>query len=126
MRLTPGVVPITLAVLAWKQADQQDSDDEAPNMRPPGNAAGLVNTRCGQRRGAVEELHDEPETEDDHGWNFDDLEEHEYRHKRQTAREWIRDEIGSQHACNRAAGSDARHRTAAVEYGVDNSRADPA
>ena len=46
MRLTSGVVPIALTVPAWKQTDQEDSDDESPDMCPPRNAARLIDANA--------------------------------------------------------------------------------
>ena len=126
MRLTSGVVPIALTVPAWKQTDQEDPNDESPDMCPPRNAARLIDARCGQGCSAVKELHEEPESKDDHGGYFDDLEEYKYGDKRKDPGKWIRNQIGAQDAGNRATGSDAGNRTAAIQNRVDNSRADTA
>jgi hypothetical protein len=126
MRLTSGVVPIALTVAAWKQTDQKDSDNESPDMRPPRNAARLIDACCGQRCSAVKELHDEPESQDDHGWNFNHLDEYEYGDKGEDPREWIRNKVRAQHAGDRATGPDAGNRTVAIQNRMDNSRADSA
>src|SRR5262245_44480301 len=126
MRLTSGVVPIALAVPAWIQSDQKDSDDESTDMCPPPNTARLIDACCCQRCSPVKELHDEPESQDDQGGNFNHLDEDEYGDKREDSREWIRNQVCAQHAGNRTTGSDAGNRTVAVQNRVDNPRADSA
>jgi hypothetical protein len=62
-------------------------------MGPPGDAwGGPVGRR--QRSGAREELHDEPESEDDQGGYLDDGSEDEHRDYGQDRRERIQKHVG--------------------------------
>jgi hypothetical protein len=124
MRLTPREVVIPLAVLARKHADQEYSYDKAANVRPPGDASGIGRSREGS--GAIEELHDEPEAQDDEGGNFDDLDEHKDGNKRQDARKGIGNEVSAEHTGNGAAGANAGYGAVAVQNRMNDTRAETA
>src|SRR5712691_6767332 len=63
-----------------------------------------------QRGIAVEELQQEPETDQEDGWNRDDGEEDEYEDDGSHPRKREQHQIRGQHTGNRATSSQARHR----------------
>src|SRR5262245_47468892 len=125
MRLRSPVVFILGTVSARKTTDQNHSDNESADMRPPCDSAG-VGTSGGQSCRSVKELHHEPEPEHDQSRYFNDLDEDKNGYQRRHARAWIRQEIRYKHARNCAAGADAGNDGVDVEDSVNDSGADAA
>ncbi len=78
-------------------------------MRPPGDSTGLPSI-AGQLDRAAKELEDEPKAQVDHGWNFDEPGNDEDWHQGKHATSRIENEIGPQHAGNRARRADRGNR----------------
>jgi len=91
---------------------------------PPRDAAG-VGYRGSERGCAIQKLHYEPEAQDDDGGDFNDKEK-EQRDEREHACEWVGNKIGAQDAGNRPARSNAGDPYVIVQYGVDDTGAEPA
>src|SRR4051812_49397660 len=85
IRLKSRGVVILWAVFARKHRNEKYSDNESADMRPPRDSA-LAGARRGKRGCAVEELGNEPEAQDEHRRDFDNLPEDENRQERQDAR----------------------------------------
>ena len=82
--------------------------DEARDVGPERDAA-LVAGRVRDRAGAAEQLHQEPEAEEEDRRDLDDLDEDEQRDQRQHARVRVEHEVRAHHAGDRAARADRRH-----------------
>src|SRR5215475_6321283 len=117
IRLRPSVVLIAVSISSRKQADQDHSDQESTDVCPPGDPTG-VGRSCRERCRTVEELHDEPETEDDKGGYFDYLDEDKNRNEGQHASARIRDNVCPEYAGNGTACANAWDRGVEVQDGV--------
>ena len=77
--------------------------NEAADMRPESNSTAVVGCRRG---GAADELHHEPETENDRCRHADDANEEEYDEQHPDIRSGMKHQIRAKDAADRAAGAD--------------------
>src|SRR2546426_407461 len=85
---------------ARQERRKDQAGQETADMRPPGHAAQRLHAGDhGQH--SVEELRHKPESDKDHGRNFDEPWQKEDRHQRNHAGAWKEQQTGRQHAEHR-------------------------
>ena len=87
-------------------------------MGPPCDASsgGIGN---GEGTGPGEKLHEEPEAEYDHSWNFDNLPEKEYGNQCRDTGEGMEQEVGSQNTGDGSTRANAGDYDVVIDAGVD-------
>lgn len=88
--------PDLRTALALIDLDEENADQKSPYMRKPGYAASHP---------YVQHLQDEPETKNYGRRNRHDANKEKQKEQGQDIGSGVKDEIGSQHTCNGAAGS---------------------
>ena len=104
-----------------KHTQKKHPQHEAPNVGPPGHAARCRISGC-QGAGPLQELHHEPEAQNDECRDFDDLKKENNGHESQDTGPRIEQQVCAEDSGDRPAGSYAGDLDIIVEGGMDDSR----